>query len=127
MRGSSSTWYAIRARVRISRSSAARFVASEDAKQLLRGIDDRVRILRLEPVARVNAAPRDGDGAHPCPLRCAHVERRVPDVRTVRRVRPQPSRAEKERLRIRLVPLRLVPADDRVEEVCQWNLREGEI
>ena len=52
----------------------------ERGKQLLRRLDDGVRLLRLEPLARVDAAPRDRDRVHARRLRGADVERRVADV-----------------------------------------------
>src|SRR6185437_729470 len=118
MIGSSSTWYAMSARLRRSRSSAARaeaVVVLEDAKELLGAVDDRIRPLGLEPSALVDPAPRDGDGEHARRLRSADVERRVADVGCRGRVGPEPLGAEEERLRIGLVPFRLVAAHDRLE------------
>src|SRR5581483_11386556 len=103
MIGSSSTWYAISARFRSSRSSAARFAGSDDGKQLLRGVDDRVRLLALEPRPVVDATPRDGDREHPRGLRGADVERRVADVRRLPGRSAEPLGGEQQRLRIGLV------------------------
>src|SRR5881227_3292766 len=101
MIGSSSTWYAMSARLRMSRSSAARAAAVvllEDAKELLGGVDDRVRLLGLEPRAVVDPAPRHGDGEHPRRLRRADVEGRVADVGGLLRLRAESLGAEKQRL-----------------------------
>src|SRR5581483_3230768 len=130
MIGSSSTWYAIRARLRTSRSSRARAAAVavlEEAKELLGPIDDCVRPLGFEALALVNPAPRDGDREHPGGLGGADVERRVADVGRRGRIGSEPLGAEEERLRVRLVPLRLVAADDRVEEVAERHPREREL
>src|SRR5947207_7545660 len=80
MIGSSSTWYAISARVRTSRSSAARAAALEGAKEILRMADERVGFLAPQHLLGVDAAPRHGDGVHARGLRGADVERRVADV-----------------------------------------------
>src|SRR5215469_11307653 len=120
MIGSSSTWYAISARLRISRSSSARAAAVvllEDAKELPGPVDDRVRLLGLEPRAVVDPPPGDGDGEHARRLRGANVEGRVPDVRRRGRIGSQALRRKQERLGVGLVPLRFVTADDRLEEV----------
>src|SRR5437763_323099 len=61
MTGSSSTWYAINARVRTSRSSAARFSTSERAKELLRVTDEGVGLLTQQHVVGVDPAPGDAD------------------------------------------------------------------
>src|SRR5581483_7922365 len=121
MIGSSSTWYAMSARLRTSRSSAARaatVVVLEEAKELLGVVDDRVGLLRLEAHAIVDPAPRHGDREHPGGLRRPDVEGRVADVGGCGRVRSKPLGTEKERLGIRLVPLGLVAADDCLEEVA---------
>src|SRR5689334_22101347 len=80
MIGSSSAWYAIKARLRSSRSSAARTSALEGAKEILRMPDERVRLLAPEQVLRVDAAPGDGHSVNAGGLRSADVERRVADV-----------------------------------------------
>src|SRR5215468_6144052 len=93
MIGSSSTWYAISARFRSARSSAARaamVVVLEDAKELLGRIDDRVRLLGLEPLAFVDPSPCHGHREHPGRLRGADVERRVAHVRRRARIGPEP-------------------------------------
>ena len=74
-----------------SRSAAG--AVSEDGKELLRRVDDRVRLLRLEPLAGVDAAPRDARRVMPAALRGADVERRVADVRGVVRGRRRGARA----------------------------------
>src|SRR6185312_5115063 len=97
MIGSSSTWYAIRARLRTSRSSAARAVAVvvlEEAKELLGAVDDRVGLFRLEPSPVVDPAPGHGDGEHPRGFRCPDVERRVADVGGLGGVGSEPLGAE---------------------------------
>src|SRR5215471_20804115 len=106
MIGSSSTWYAIRARLRTSRSSAARVAAVavlEDAKELLSTVDDRVGLLHLEPRALVDPAPGDGDSEHPGRLGRADVERRVADVGSRGGVGSEPRCAKEKRLRGRFV------------------------
>src|SRR5579884_3794456 len=118
MIGSSSTWYAISARCRSSRSSAARAAGSEDVKELLGGVDDRIGLLRLELRSVVDPAPGDGDRSHPGRLGSAHVERRVADVRGLGRVGAHPLGREQERFGVRLVALRLVAADDGLEQVA---------
>src|SRR6476469_7860223 len=130
MIGSSSTWYAMRARLRTSRSSAARaaaVVVLEDAKELLRRVDDRVGLLRFKPRAVVDTAPGHGDGEHPRCLGCPDVERRVAHVGGRSGVRSEPLGAEQERLRVRLVPLGLVPADARLEEMAERDVGEREL
>src|SRR5215831_15225273 len=100
MIGASSTWYAMSARLRSSRSSAARaaaVVVLEDAKELLGGVDDRVRLLGLEAVTFVDPAPRDGDGEHARRLRRTDVEGRVADVRRLGRIGCQALHREEQR------------------------------
>src|SRR4051794_13430664 len=83
MIGSSSTWYAMRARLRTSRNSGARaaaVVVLEDAKELLGRADDRVGLFSLESRSVVDPAPRHRDGEHARRLRCADIEGRVTDV-----------------------------------------------
>src|SRR4029079_15936141 len=129
MIGSSSTWYAMRARLRTSRSSAARaaaVVVLEDAKELLGTVDDRVGLFGLEARAVVDPSPRHRHGEHARGLGGSDVEGRGADVRGRSRIRPEPLGGEQERLRIRLVPLRLVPADDRLEQVAERDVGEGE-
>src|SRR5437763_13265647 len=113
MTGVSSTWYAMSARLRTSRSSAARTFGSDMLEQLGRGVDDRIRLRLLELRTVVDATPRDGDRMHPGGLRSEHVERRIADVGRLCGVGAHPLRREQQRLRIRLVPLGLVAADDR--------------
>src|SRR5579864_8227481 len=117
MIGSSSTWYAINARFSRSRSSAARARASEMLKQLPGRVDDCVRLLALEAPPVVNAAPGDGNRVHAGGFRGPDVERRVADVGGLGRLRVHALRGEKQGLGIGLVLLRLVAADDRLEEV----------
>src|SRR5215467_10801315 len=130
MMGASSTWYAMSARLRSSRNSAARagsVVVLEDAKELLGGVDDRVGLLGLEPVALVDPAPRDGDGEHARRLRRTDVEGRVADVRRGVGVGAEALRREEERLRIGLVPLGLAAADDGLEEMSERHGRKCEL
>src|SRR3954471_6925350 len=99
MIGSSSTWYAMRARLRTSRSSAARASAVEvleDAKELLHRVDDRVGLLRPGRCAVVDPPPRPGDGEHRRRLRRADVEGRVADVRGGGGIGAEPLGAEQE-------------------------------
>src|SRR5437763_11178430 len=98
MIGSSSTWYAMSARFRSSRSSAARAAGSDFGKQLLRRVDDRIRMLALEPRAVVDAAPRDRDRVHPRRLRSPDVEWRVSDVGGVLGANAHPLGREQQRL-----------------------------
>src|SRR5439155_4995528 len=98
-----------------SRSSSARVVVSEDAKELLAGVDDRVRLLGLEPLARMDAAPRDGDGVDSGRLRGADVVRRVADVRRLVRLRLEELERVQERVGVGLAAVRRVGADDDVE------------
>src|SRR5947209_12692769 len=118
MIGSSSTWYAMSARFRSSRSSAARAAGSDFGKQLLRRVDDRVGVLTLEPGAIVDAAPGDRDRAHPRRLRRADVERRVAHVGGLLRADAHPLGREQQRLGVGLVALGLVPSDDDLEQMA---------
>jgi len=102
-------------------------VALEDAKELLGAVDDRVGLLGFEPRAIVDAAPRHGHREHVRGLRGQDVEGRVTDVRGRCRVCSETLGGEQERLRIRLVPLGLVPADDRLEEVSERHPVKGEL
>src|SRR6266566_8062605 len=122
MIGVSSTWYAMRARLRTSRSSAARaaaVVVLEDAKELLGAVDDRVGLLGFEPRAIVDPAPRHGHREHVRRPGGQNVEGRVADVGGRGGIGSEPLGTQQERLRIRLVAFRLVPADDRLEEVAE--------
>src|SRR4051812_25418247 len=130
MIGVSSTWYAMRARLRTSRNSAARaaaVVVLEEAKELLGTVDDGVGVFRLESRAVVDPAPRHGNGEHPRRLGGTDVEGRVADVGSRGGVGSEPFGAEQKRLRIRLVPLGLVAADDRLEEMAERDVGEGEL
>src|SRR5690242_9459532 len=130
MIGSSSTWYAMSARLSTSRSSAARaaaLVVLEEGKELLGAVDDRVGLFGLEARAVVDPAPRHRDGEHARGLGSPDVEGRVADVRGCVRIRTESLGAEEERLWIGLVPFRLVPADDRLEEVAERDIGEGEL
>src|SRR5260221_8036611 len=102
MTGSSSRWYAISARFSKSRSSATRARASEMLKQLLGGVDDRVRLFALEPFAVVDAPPGDCDRVHARGLGGADVEWRVAHVRRLVRTCVHARRREQERFRIGL-------------------------
>src|SRR5439155_16159597 len=108
----------------MSRSSAARVAGSEEVKQLLRGVGDRVGLLPLELLTIVDPPPRDRDGMHARGLRRAQVERRVADVCGPARLGVHPFRSEEQRLRIRLVPFGFVTADNRLEEVAERDARE---
>src|SRR5207244_2675329 len=115
---------------RMSRSSAARWstvAALEDKQQLLRGGDDRVRLFALELLATVDAAPGHSDRVHAGRFGRADVERRVADVRALVRVDIHAFCGKQERLGVRLVTLRLVAADDDLEEVSERNRREREL
>jgi hypothetical protein len=90
-------------------------------------VDDRVGLLGVEPSPVVDPAPRHGDREHARRLRRADVERRVADVGGLGRVRCEPLGAEQERLRVGLVSLGLVPADDRLEEVAERHVGEREL
>src|SRR5437899_2466799 len=130
MIGVSSTWYAMSARLRTSRNSAARsaaVVVLEDAKELLGTVDDRVGLLRLESRAVVDPAPRHGNSEHPCRLGGTDVEGRVADVGSRGGVRSEPFGAEQQRLGVRLVPLGFVTTDNRLEEMAERDVGEGEL
>src|SRR5262245_19629241 len=103
MIGSSSTWYAMRARLRMSRNSSARaaaVVVLEEAKKLLSAVDDRVGLFGLQPCALVDPAPGHGNCEHPRRLRRADVKGRVADIGGRVRIRSEPLRAEEKRLRV---------------------------
>src|SRR5207248_11492973 len=115
MIGVSSTWYAMSARLRTSRNSAARaaaVVVLEDAKELLGTVDDRVGLLRLELRAVVDPAPRHGNSEHPCRLGGTDVEGRVADVGGRGGVRSEPFGAGQQRPGVRLVPPGCGTCDD---------------
>src|SRR5438105_857625 len=84
--------------------------------ELLSAVDDRVRLLGLQLLPVVDAAPRDGDRVDAGRLRRTHVERRVAHVRGLVWVCAETLERELQRLRIGLVALGLVAADDDVEE-----------
>src|SRR5215468_2488280 len=120
----------MRARLRTSRSSVARaaaVVVLEDAKELLGAINDRVGPFGFQPRAVVNPAPGHGNGKHPRRLRSADVEGRVADIGSRAGIRSEPLRAEEKRLRVRLVPLGFVAADDGLEEVAERDVGEGQL
>src|ERR1700693_2731588 len=127
MTGSSSTWYATSARLKTSRDSAARSSTLDVLKQFLGGVDDRVRLFSLETRAIVDLPPRHCDRMHARGPRRTDVERRVADVCGLTRARVHPPRREQQRLGIRLVPLGLVTADDRLEQVPERNAGEREL
>src|SRR3954447_26915378 len=113
--GSSSTWYAMRARLRTSRNSDARaaaVVVLEDAKELLGRVDDRVGLFSLESRSVMDPAPCLRDGEHARRLRCADVEGRGAGVGGAGGVAAKPLYPEEQRRRVGLVPLGLVAADD---------------
>src|SRR5690349_7135447 len=120
----------MRARLRTSRNSAARVAAVvvlEDAKKLLGAVDDRVGLFGLETRAVVDPAPGDRHGEHARRLRGPDVELRVADVSGGLGVGSEALGAEQKRIRLGLVPLRLVAADDRLEEVAEWDIGEREL
>src|SRR5690242_464177 len=130
MIGSSSTWYAMSARLRTSRSSSARAPAVavlEDAKELLCAVGDGVRRLRFELCGVVDPPPRHRDGEHSGRFRRPDVERRVADVRRLRWIGSETLCCQEKRLRIRLLPLRLVASNDRLEKVSDGHAREAEL
>src|SRR3954470_14465426 len=127
MTGASSTWYAINARCSVSRSSAARFAGSEDGKQLLRRLDDGVRLLAVEPRAVVNPTPGHRDREHAGRLSGTNVERRIAHIRGLARVGVHSPGAEEQRLGIGLVLRGLVTAHDRLEEVSERHACEREL
>ena len=90
-------------------------------------VDDRVGLLRLELLAIVDPAPGDRDGVHAGRLSGADVERRVTHIGRRGRICAKPRGAEQERLRVGFMALGLVTADDRLEEMPEWNLRECEL
>src|SRR6476659_6612455 len=122
--GSSSTWYSCSQVASCLRSSIAR-AASEDGKQLLRGVDDHVRI--GERRSGVDPAPGDADRVQAAGLRGLHVVRRVADVRRLVGACTQPLEPEQQWLRLGLVALGLVATDDRVDVVGDRQPREREI
>src|SRR5437870_2218030 len=95
--------------------------------ELLRRVDHRIGLFALELLAIVDAAPGHGDGMHPGCLRGADVERRVAHVGALARCDLHALRREQQRLRVWLVPLRLVAADDRFEQMAERDAREGEL
>src|SRR2546430_8530011 len=127
MTGSSSTWYATSARLKTSRNSAARPSTLDVLKQLLRAVDDRVRLLSLQSPSIVDAPPRDGDRMHSGGLRGTDVEGGVADICDVAGLRIHPARCQQQGLRIGLVPLGLVAADDRLEQVPERDAGEREL
>src|SRR4051812_25089677 len=124
MTGASSTWYAIDASFSVSRSSRAR---SESVVELIGAVDDCSRCFGLQLLAVVDAPPGDGDGVHVGRLGGPDVERRVADVCAVHRIDAHALGSDEQRLGIGLVALRLVAADDRLEEVADAQPREGEV
>src|SRR5687768_13388399 len=103
MAGSSSTWYAMSARLRATRSSAARFVSLEDAKELSGVVDDAVARFALESLGGVDPSPGDGDRENAGRFRCADVERGVADVRGVGRSCVEPAEGLEDRVLVGLV------------------------
>src|SRR5262245_56119566 len=117
MNGSSSTWYATSARLRTSRSSAARaaVVALEDGKQLLRVTHELVGLLAPQDLVVVDAAPRDGDCVNAGRLRSADIERRVADVRGLARRGAEPLECLEDRIGRRLVAFGVIRGDHNVQ------------
>jgi hypothetical protein len=102
-------------------------VVLEDAKELPGGVHDCVRLLGFELCRVVDPAPRHRDGEHACGLRRADVERRVADVRRIRRVGSEALCGQEKRFRVGLLLLRLVASDNRLEEVSDGHAREAEL
>ena len=75
----------------------------------------------------MDPAPTDADGIQPGRLRRLDVERRVADVNGIVGSSAQPFEREEQRLGIGLVLLRLVAADDRLEQVLDRDSREREL
>src|SRR5947209_3859722 len=118
MSGSSSTWYATSARLRSSRSSAARAagrVVLEDGKQVLRVLDEGVGLFALQYLGAVDPSPADGDGVNAGGLGGADVERRVADVGGIGGRRAETVDRGQDRIGCRLVPLGVVGRDHDVE------------
>src|SRR6188768_3246805 len=109
-----------------SRTPLAAEAALEGGKKLLRRVDDHVRLLRLEALARMDSAPADRDRVDSGRLRGADVERRVADVDGLVAGRAEQPERMLERRRVRLVPLGVVGADDHVEELLERQVRERE-
>src|SRR5438270_450418 len=117
MSGSSSTWYATSARLRTSRSSAARAagrVVLEDGKQVLRVLDEGVGLLALQYLGAVDPSPADGDRVDAGGLGGADVERRVADVGGIGGRRTETVDRGQDRIGRRLVPPGVVGRDHAV-------------
>src|SRR5437763_2286119 len=117
--GSSRTWYAYPYRFSSSRSSSARDRVLEDAKELPRGSDHRVRVLDS-----MDAAPADCHREHACRARGRDVEWRVADIRGIEGPRVEQLERFEHRLGMGLVAFGIVRADDDVEEVADAGTRE---
>ena len=89
--------------------------ALEDAIQLLGVVDDCVGVLRFEPLARMDPAPRDGDGEHAAAFAALTSNGASPRTPSLR-LRAEPLEREQQWLRVGLVALGLVAADDRLEQ-----------
>src|SRR3954464_5020459 len=103
--GSSRTWYAYEWCFRSSRSSSARFCVLEDAKQILRRLDECVGVLDA-----MDPAPADGHGVDARRTRGSNVERRISDVRRLLRPRVEQLERLQDGFGIRLVAVRVVRA-----------------
>ena len=112
--------------------------AAEDLAQLggalLRGCQGAprpVRRSRPAPPPRdapvVDPPPRDSDGVHPGCLRSADVEGRVADVGRIGGIGSKRSAPSRSGSGIRLVALRLVAADNRLEEMAERDDGEREL
>ena len=75
----------------------------------------------------MDPAPTDSDGVQPGRLRRLDVERRIADVHGLAGSSAQPFEREEQRLGIGLVLLRLVAADDRLEQVLDRDSRKREL
>src|SRR4029453_7524691 len=87
--------------------------------ELLRGVDERVGLFAAQTLVGMDPAPPDGDGEQASSLRGADVEWRVTYVDGVRRARVEPTQGLEERLRVGLVTLRVLRADDDVHRLAE--------
>jgi hypothetical protein len=86
-----------------------------------------IRLLPLEELAVVNAAPRGRDRRQPAGLRGLDVERRVADVGRRAHARVELCERPEKWLGVRLLPVRFVARHDDVEEVLDRDGFEGEL
>src|SRR5512132_2205065 len=100
------------------RSSAARWAGAavlEGTQELLRSPNEGVRLLREQPLVRVDPAPADRDREHAGRLRGADIEWRVAHVRSLLRRASELLHGEEHGFGVGLVALRVLEADDDVE------------